>query len=172
MNVARPAQRVLGLDPSLRATGLAVVETADGQAIVVARETARCPSAWPHSRCLRKLREIIEKVINESRPSAAAIESLFFSRNVRTAMALGEARGVILAACASRDVPVFEYAPREVKRAVTGHGGATKEQVRRMIRVLTGFAGEMSEDESDALAVALCHAHRFRGAHRDAARSV
>ncbi len=170
--MARPAQRVLGLDPSLRATGLAVIETSDARTRVVWRKTARCPATWPHSRCLRKLREAVVEAIDAAHPSAAALESLFFSRNVRTAISLGEARGVILAACAEREVPVFEYAPRDVKRAVTGHGGATKEQVRRMIRVLTDLSGETSEDESDALAVALCHAHRSRGLPRNIARPV
>jgi len=153
-------QRILGVDPSLRASGVAVVETANGAMAVRHRETLRNPPALRHSECLRRLRDAIETRLAADRPQAAAIESLFFSRNVRTAIALGEVRGVILACCAAAGVPVFEYAPRDVKRAVTGRGEASKEQVERMVRALTGFRDAATEDETDAIAVALCHAQR------------
>ncbi len=162
-------RRILGIDPSLRATGLAVIETTGARATVTRRATVRIPAAWPHSRALLRLRQAVEACLAEETPAAAAIESPFFSRNARTALALGEARGVIIAACAAAGVPVFEYAPRAVKRAVTGRGAAPKEQVQRMIRALTGYEGEATEDETDAIAAALCHAHRRAG---DAGREV
>ena len=153
-------QRILGVDPSLRASGIAVIETAGGAASVRHWETVRNPPALRHSECLRRLHDAIAARLAADRPAAAAIESLFFSRNVRTAITLGEVRGVILACCAAAKVPVFEYAPRDVKRAVTGRGEASKEQVQRMVRALTGFRGQATEDETDAMAVALCHAQR------------
>lgn len=163
--MVRPApQRILGVDPSLRASGLAVIEVAPGGVASVRRcQTVRNPPALSHAECLRRLWEALQALLDADVPSAAAIESLFFSRNVRTAIALGEVRGVILACCAAADVPVFEYAPRDVKRAVTGRGDASKEQVHRMVRALTGFDGFAGEDETDALAVALCHVQRAAG---------
>lgn len=157
-------RRILGMDPSLRATGLAIVETAGGRATVVCRETVRIPASWTHSRALHRLRQAVEARLASEAPAAAAIESPFFSRNARTALALGEARGVLLAACAAAGVPVFEYAPRAVKRAVTGRGEAPKEQVQRMVRALTGFESDATEDETDAIAAAICHAYRRDGA--------
>ncbi len=170
--MARPAQRILGLDPSLRGTGMAVIELSGERVTVIAWTTVRNPAPWPHSRCLRRLFETLGEQISAHRPNAAAVESPFFGRNARTAMALGEARGAILAACATRDLPVYEYAPRQVKLAVAGRGSATKEQVQHMMRVLTGFQEEASEDEIDAMAVALCHAHRARPAGRNEARPL
>lgn len=158
--MTRTPRRILGLDPSLRGTGLAVVAASGGAFSAICSETVRNPAAWPHSRCLQRIREVAEACIDRERPDAAAIESPFLGRNARTTITLGEVRGVLLAVCAAREVPVYEYAPGAVKRAVTGRGEAPKEQVRRMIQALTGFRGEAGEDEYDAMAVAICHGHR------------
>jgi len=160
--MAREAQRVLGVDPSLRGTGLAVIEVVGDGLRVLALETVRNPTSWPHTRCLGRILEAIQRLIGAQGPSEAAIESPFVGRSYRTALVLGEARGVVLAACAVQALPVYEYAPREVKLALTGRGSATKEQVQRMLRAWIGAAPTMREDEADAIAVALCHAHRAR----------
>ena len=89
----------------------------------------------------------------------AAIEGILYSRNVKTAVALGHARGVVIAACAAAGVPVYEYAPRRVKQALVGHGGADKVQVRKMVMTLLNLADEPGEDAGDALAMAICHLH-------------
>ncbi len=114
----------------------------------------------PLSVCLRRLDEGIRDVLARVRPEEAAIEDIFFCKNVRTAVTLGEARGVVIAACACAGVPVFEYAPRRVKQAVVGYGAADKSQVRRMIMRLVNLAEEPQEDAGDALAIAVCHLNR------------
>jgi crossover junction endodeoxyribonuclease RuvC len=92
-------------------------------------------------------------------PQAAAIEGIFYCKNVRTAVVLGEARGVVIAACAAAGVPVFEYEPRRMKQAIVGFGGATKEQVARMVVRLLGLRKEPPGDAADGLGLAICHLH-------------
>jgi crossover junction endodeoxyribonuclease RuvC len=94
-----------------------------------------------------------------------AIEGAFFHKNAKTAMILGQARGVAIAACAARGLPIYEYAPRRVKQAVVGAGGASKDQVRQMVMAMLGLREEPQEDASDALAIAVCHLHNRTG-HR------
>ena len=103
------------------------------------------------------------EVIDRTRPEAAAIEGIFFCKNIKTVMMLGEARGVVIAACAVKGVPVYEYAPRRVKQAVVGFGGAEKGQVARMVMSLLALREEPQEDAADALALAICHLHNRTG---------
>lgn len=119
--------------------------------------------AFPVSECLRRLSDGLAEIIERTRPDAVAIEGIFFCKNVRTAVVLGEARGVVIAACAARGLPVYEYAPRRVKQAVVGFGGAGKEQVQKMIRALLALSETPKEDAADALAIALCHLHSSTG---------
>jgi crossover junction endodeoxyribonuclease RuvC len=109
------------------------------------------------SECLRRIDGGIREIIARTRPELAAIEDIFFAKNARTAMVLGEARGVVIAACATSGIPVYEYAPRRVKQSVTGIGSADKLQVRKMAMVVLGMKEEPQEDAGDALAIALCH---------------
>ncbi len=153
-----PAVRILGFDLSLRATGYGRLSVAGSRVAGEGWGVVRAPAAWPHTRCLGRLRGEFAALLREGDPPAAvAIEGIFHCRNVRTALTLGEVRGVLLAACAEAGVPVFEYAPGEVKRSVTGRGGASKEQVARMVVSLLGLSETPPEDAADALAVALCH---------------
>jgi len=158
--LARPPSCVIGVDAALRNTGVGVVVS--GPAAPAVREfgVIRCPDGWPHTRALRHLHDELAGWLQRHRPDALAIEGLFYCRNVRTAIALGEARGVVLMTAAAAGVPVFEYAPRSVKQAMVGSGGARKEQVAKMVVRMTGLDREPSEDAADALAVALCHAQR------------
>lgn len=111
----------------------------------------------PLSECLRRLDAGIRETLARAQPEAVAIEDIFYCKNVRTAVVLGEARGAVIAACASAGIPIFEYSPRRVKQAVVGFGGADKSQVRRMVMTILNLREEPQEDAGDALAIAICH---------------
>lgn len=151
--------RVLGIDTSLRSTGLGVVEARGSFFTVVEQGRVHNPDALPLSECLRRLDVAVRETAARTRPDVAAIEDIFFAKNARTAMILGEARGVVIAACAGSGLPVFEYPPRRVKQAVSGSGAADKSQVRRMVMTILKLAEEPQEDAGDALAIAICHLH-------------
>jgi crossover junction endodeoxyribonuclease RuvC len=159
--------RVLGVDTSLRCTGYGVVESSRGSMHAVAHGCIRTKPAWNHSTCLLAILEGLTDVIRETQPQEIAIEGAFYCRNVRTAMTLGEARGVALVACAAQGIPVYEYAPRRVKMAVVGVGSAEKEQVMKMVVRLLGMEGSIQLDASDALALAITHLQQARGIVRD-----
>jgi crossover junction endodeoxyribonuclease RuvC len=163
---------VLGIDASLRSTGVGVVEARGSRLAAVEYGTIRTSPSTALSGCLRKLQEGILAAIDRSAPSAAALEGAFFCKNVKTAMILGQARGVVLAACAERQVPIFEYAPRRVKQAVVGFGAASKEQVGKMVARLLNLHEEPAEDAADALAIAICHLHNRSGSGLLAAREI
>lgn len=112
---------------------------------------------------LLKIHAALQDIIRAARPDAMAVEELFFSRNVRTAMAVGQARGVVLLTAAQHGLPVHEYKPTEVKQAVAGYGGADKGQVQEMVRLLLGLDDvPRPDDAADAIAVAICHIHAGR----------
>lgn len=123
----------------------------------------KTPDRYPHTECLRRLDAGIAEMLEEHHPDAVAIEGGFFSKNARTAMILGQARGVVLAASARAGIPVYEYAPRDVKMALSGFGAATKEQVAKMITAMLKLKQVPQEDAADALSIALCHLHRTTG---------
>lgn len=148
---------MLGIDTSLRSTGVAVVEARGNALVAVECGALKVPAGWPISECLRRIAEGIGAVIERTSPQAVALEGAFFSKNAQTAMILGEARGAAIATCAARGLPVYEYAPRRVKQALVGFGGAEKDQVRRMVMKLLNLREEPQEDAGDALAIAICH---------------
>jgi len=150
---------VLGIDASLRSTGLGVVETRGTTLVPLEYGALRSSPSQPVSACLKRLHTGLSELIARCRPTAVAIEGAFFSRNARTAMILGQARGTAITTCALHDLPIYEYAPRRVKQAVTGNGNAAKQQVRRMVISLLGLREEPQEDAGDALALAICHLH-------------
>lgn len=151
--------RVIGIDTSLRSTGLAVVE-AEGQRFkALCYGLVKNPSPMPLSQCLAHLRHDIAGLVGEFHPDAAAIEGIFYAKNVRTAMILCHARGVAIDACSEAGIPVFEYEPRRVKQAVLGVGSATKEQIQRIVTATLGLQKIPPEDAADALAIALAHLH-------------
>ena len=148
--------RVLGIDTSLRSTGVGVVESLAGKTVALEYGRIHNSDRFPLSECLRRLDGGIREIIQRTKPELAAIEDIFFAKNARTAMVLGEARGVVIAACATSGIPVYEYSPRRVKQAIAGGGAAEKQQVRKMVMVLLGLKEEPQEDAGDALAIALC----------------
>lgn len=159
---ALPAQvRILGLDPGSQRTGYAVVETQAGRIAYIVSGAIRTRG----DSLTERLQEIfigVESLTSEFRPDEVAIERVFMNRNADSALKLGQARGAALSATFAVRPRVFEYAPREVKLAVVGTGGAQKEQVQLMVKRLLNIAGPLTEDAADALAIALCHAHSRR----------
>lgn len=162
VDVTRPT-RVLGVDTSLRSTGIAVVEARGGRTVALEYGTIRNKPDLPVSECLRRLSAGIDELMDRHHPDVASIEGVFFARNARTAMVLGQARGAVIAACARRGVSVYEYAPRRVKGAVVGFGAASKEQIQKMVMNLLGLPAVPQADAGDALALALCHLSAMRG---------
>ncbi len=154
--------RVLGIDPGSRITGYGVVDKGKGGKLahVCDGHVLLDPSA-PLPERLLAISNALKSIIDEFKPDAMSIESIFFAKNVDSAIKLGEARGVPLLCAASSGVPVYEYAPRSVKQAVTGYGNATKEQVQKMVKMLLRTQAQLKPDAADALAIAICHIHHF-----------
>ena len=150
--------RILGIDPGTRATGFGVVQVEGSKLRRIAGGVIR-PRCDELPGRLHELLCALTAVIEELRPEDAALEAVFTARNPRSALLLGHARGVALAACASARLSPAEYAPRRVKQAVVGYGAASKSQVQRMVQRLLGLSAPPPTDEADALAVAICHGH-------------
>jgi crossover junction endodeoxyribonuclease RuvC len=164
----------LGIDPGSATTGYGLVESRSGTLRALTHGTISPPPGLPFLDRLPYIAAAIESLTRRVVPDGVAIEDVFLSRNSRVALKLGCVRGAALLPILRSRVPVFEYAPRLVKQAVTGSGAAEKEQVRRMVRLLLGLgAGPLSLDASDALAVAICHAHALpdRRARENVARA-
>ena len=152
---------VLGIDPGTASTGFGVIESAGSR---LHAHTAGVIETRPGVALERRLAEIhacVGNLLEEYRPAAVAIEELYFGANVRTAFAVGQARGVMLLAAGQRGVPSSSYTPQQVKAAVCGQGGAGKDQVARMVTRLLGLTEAPAADHaSDALAVAICECNR------------
>ena len=154
---------ILGIDPSLRGTGLAVVDARVEPMRLLASVTLKLgPKLEPYE-CMGRIADAVEKLIREHGVTHASIEETIYVQNFRTAQAMGASRGAALSVLARLDVKVGEYAPTRIKLAVAGHGGASKEQVGRMIRTVLRLGDTLALDESDAAAAALCHAFTARG---------
>ena len=155
--------RVLGIDPSLRGTGLALVEFVSGRQPVLLRcLTVKVAAKLPMAHCLGEINRAVATLVAELRPDHVALEQTIYVQNFQTAQILGAARGAAIAAAALGQCAVFEYAPLRVKQAVFGRGHASKEQVARTVMGLLGHGRTLALDESDAAAVALCHAFTWR----------
>lgn len=149
--------RVLGIDPGLTTTGYAVVERDGGSLTPVTHGVIRTDKGLPVERRLADLRVQLLAVIDEARPGRCSVERVFFSANRKTAIAVGQASGVILACAAEREVPVTHHTPTEVKRAVSGNGAADKSQVGAMVARLLGMESPpRPADAADACALAIC----------------
>ena len=155
--------RVLGIDPGTAITGYAVVEETEGRLSLAAIGVVDTPARTPLPARLQRIYAGLRAVIVDYAPETAAVEELFFSRNTRTAMSVGEARGVILLALADAGLPIAEYTPMQVKQAVTGYGSADKRQVQEMVRLLLALPDvPQPDDAADAVAVAICCLHRLK----------
>jgi len=153
----------LGVDPGTALTGYAVVEEAGGRLSLIAIGVVDTPAKMALPVRLQHIYAGLQAVIAEHKPEAAAVEQLFFSRNTRTAMTVGEARGVVLLALADAGLTIAEYTPMQIKQAVTGYGSADKHQVQEMVRLLLALPDiPRPDDAADAAAVAICSLHRAR----------
>lgn len=162
---------ILGIDPGSRATGFGAVESRGDQLTAIDFGVLPGTGRGPVEARLATLHAEVAAVVDRLRPDVAALETPFSGMNPKSLIVLAQARGALLAAIAERDVPVHEYAPSQVKVAVTGHGRADKQQVAHMVRLLLGLGKEaLSHDTTDALAVAICCTHRI-GFERLAANS-
>lgn len=151
---------VLGLDPGTASTGFGVISISGSRFRTLEYGVLQTASGAPPERRLEQIFDQMNDLLARHRPSATAVESLFFNANVRTALAVGQARGVTLLACSQAGCEVFEYTPQQIKQAVVGYGKASKEQVMEMVRVLLGLAQLPRPDHAaDALGVAICHAN-------------
>lgn len=152
---------VMGVDPGSHATGFGVVDVVGSRMRFVDAGTIRAAKTDDLSQRLRTIHEALVDVVRANSPAVMAVEDVFNARNPRSSLILGQARGVALLAGSLNDIPIAEYAPREVKMALTGNGAATKEQLRWMVtRLLALPQPPKSLDASDALGVAMCHAMR------------
>lgn len=150
--------RVLGIDPGLAATGYGLVEEAETGYRWVSSGCIYTGPDLPQTRRLELIFDDTLNVIRQYSPRVLALEKLFFSRNVRTAMQVGEARGIVILAAAKSGLELFEYTPLQVKQAVAGYGSAAKGQVQKMVAMLLRLQESPAvDDEADALAVAICH---------------
>ncbi|MFO7697311.1 MAG: crossover junction endodeoxyribonuclease RuvC [Anaerolineae bacterium] len=154
---------VLGLDPGLAITGFGLIR-GDGQRLELEEYgVIRTDAGLAMSERLVVLHDALEAVLVRHAPDVAAVEELFFSTNARTAMLVGEARGVLLLTLAQSGLPIYEYTPMQVKQAITGYGGADKNQIQQMVRLLLALDTlPEPDDAADALAVSICHHHSAR----------
>ena len=160
--------RIIGIDPGLRRTGWGIVESDGVRLVYVASGLITSASGADLAYRLRELFEGISSVIASYKPAEAAVEETFVNDNPRATLKLGQARGIALLVPAQAGLSVAEYAPNEIKKTVTGVGHGDKQQVAMMVGLLLPKASPRSPDEADALAVAICHAHK-RGSGRLAA---
>jgi len=151
---------VLGIDPGTATTGYGLVRETPQGLEMVAYGTISTPAGTPLEQRLLQLYRELKELISLHCPESAAVEKLFFQRNVTSALSVGHARGIALLALAEVSVPVSEYSPLEVKQAITGYGGADKNQVQQMVKALLDLEDiPRPDDAADALAIAICHLH-------------
>lgn len=154
----------IGIDPGTAITGYGVLkEEEDGSLTVIDYGVIETSARDSMPRRLVQLHKELKKIIDLHQPQSGAVEKLFFARNVRTALSVGQARGIALLALAEAGVDISEYSPNEVKQAVAGYGGADKHQVQSMVQALLELDQiPQPDDAADALAVAICHLHSAR----------
>lgn len=158
--VAPPPQRLcLGIDPGLASTGIALVESPDTQHFrLLHSDSIGTSASAPLPARLERIHALVEKAIAAYRPDVVAVESIFFARNVRSAVLMAHGRGAAILAAARLGIPLEEYSPMEIKQSVVGKGRAGKEQIRQMVGVLLGGIPQgLPDHETDAMACAICH---------------
>lgn len=153
----------MGIDPGVASTGFGVVQVAGGKMSAVDGGVIEAAPGEPAEGRLTRIHDAIAELLSRHQPVAVALEDVYFGKNVRSAIAVGQARGVALLAAGQRGVPCFGYTPQAVKMAVCGSGAAAKSQVQRMVGTLLGLPEPpLSDHASDALGVAICHAGHAR----------
>ena len=155
----RPWTRVLGIDPGFRVTGYGVLDTNGQQSRHIASGVISTLKEESVAGRLAIIFRSVGELVELHRPEELSIERVFVHKNADSALKLGHARSAAICASFEYDLPVFEYAARQVKQAIVGKGSASKDQVQHMVRVLLAIDGKLPMDASDALGIALCHAH-------------
>jgi crossover junction endodeoxyribonuclease RuvC len=154
---------ILGIDPGTTVTGYGIIKYESNTFAKIASGVINLPSTKPIPIRLKVIHQEINKIIRLYKPDEFAIETAFYGKNVQSAMKIGYARGVAILAAVLNNIPASEYSPREIKKSIVGRGSATKEQVGFMIKSILVFDQKnMKSDETDALAIALCHAFRMK----------
>ncbi len=152
--------RTIGIDPGIAIMGWGVIDSTGPKLALVGYGALTTSAGTPQPQRLVTLYDGLCALLAEHRPEAAAIEELFFGKNVNTAIHVGQARGVALLALAQAGVPVHEYKPTEVKQAVAGYGGADKKQMQEMVKITLSLAAiPRPDDAADAVAIAICHSY-------------
>jgi crossover junction endodeoxyribonuclease RuvC len=160
LNAESQSVIVLGIDPGLANTGYGVVARREGRLVALDGGVIETRAGVAQARRLADIHGAVDALLAEHEPDAVALEELYFGQNVRTAFAVGHARGVVMLAAGQRGLECTSYTPQQVKAAVCGNGRAGKDQVARMVQTLLGLAEEPRPDHAaDALAVAMCHAN-------------
>lgn len=155
--------RVIGIDPGTAITGWGVVEGEGDDLVLIAHGAITTAAGTPLPQRLQTIYRDLSAIVQQWQPTTSAIEELFFSKNAKTALAVGHGRGAAMLALANADLPISEYKPLEVKQAITGHGGADKLQMQHMVKLLLKLDDiPRPDDAADALAVAICHLHSAR----------
>ena len=154
----------IGIDPGTAITGYGLVrQNQAGDLLAVDWGVILTPAKMPAGERLAQIFQSLKDILKEHKPQSAAVESLFFQRNVRTAMSVGQARGVVLLALQQDGIPFYDYNPNQVKQAVSGYGAADKRQMQSMVQTLLNLAElPKPDDAADALAIAICHLNTLR----------
>lgn len=153
---------ILGIDPGFAIMGYGVLNYSENRFRLMDYGVITTGADLPHPQRLLLLEKSLTDIIDKYRPESMSVEELFFNNNAKTALQVGQGRGIALLCAARAGIPVYEYTPIQVKQGVTGYGRAVKSQVQQMIKVLLGLPEiPKPDDAADALAVAICHAHSF-----------
>ena len=156
---------ILGIDPGSRITGYGIIEEISNTPKYITSGSIRVRADYFPER-LKQIFDGVSEIITEYSPDQLAIEQVFMHKNADSALKLGQARGAAICSALAKDLPVYEYAAREVKQALVGKGNAEKNQVQHMVKILLGLKGEIQVDAGDALGICLCHAHHQQTANR------
>ncbi len=152
--------RILGIDPGVATVGYGVIDYSNGRFVHQRHGTITTPAHTPLSLRLMEISHDMQELIAMFKPDVAAMEILYFSKNITTGITVAHARGVLVLECGRAGLPIYEYNPMQVKQAVTGYGAAEKRQVMEMTRRMLGLEKvPRPDDAADALAVAICYAH-------------
>ncbi|MCP5464459.1 MAG: crossover junction endodeoxyribonuclease RuvC [Deltaproteobacteria bacterium] len=160
---------ILGIDPGSRITGFGLVQKSGNRHSHIENGAIFLDDRLDFSAKLKELNDRITKLIKAHQPDVLVVENIFFHKNPKSTQKLGEVRGAVILTAALNELPLFEYTPLEVKKAITGYGRATKDQIQYMICKLLNLKDRAEENASDALAIALCHAQNLGGTARTAA---
>ena len=150
---------VLGIDTSLRSTGYGVIAVEGSRMRMLDCGNIPNKATLPLTACLKAIHAKVAELIAEFHPDVMSVESVIYGKNAGTMLILGEARGAVLTAAADAGIPVYEYEPRRMKKAICGNGLAEKGQIQRMVKTLLNLAEIPQNDAADALGLAICHAH-------------